>query len=74
MTKLLPILMALATAAGLLPAAAQVTVVASETNTVPVPGPSSSRPAAWAGAPWWVSGPTNDGLTLFDATVAPPSP
>ncbi|MGB0330456.1 MAG: hypothetical protein ACPGPE_01405, partial [Planctomycetota bacterium] len=66
MTKLLPILMALATAAGLLPtAAAQVTVVASETFEYPVPGPffQQAGGVGWEN-PWWVSGPTNDDLTL----------
>ncbi|GEM_PF-1499616 len=74
MTKLLPIILALATAAGLLPTAtAQVTVVASETFEYPVPGPFFQQVGGvgWEN-PWWVSGPTNDDLTLFDATVAPP--
>ena len=54
-------------------AAAQVSVVATETFEYPFPGPLFDQDGGvgWEN-PWWVSGAINDDVGLFDSTAMPP--
>lgn len=74
MFKLLPVTLALLSVVGLLsPASSQVTIISSETFEYPAPGPFFQQVGGvgWEN-PWWVSGATNDDLSVFDGAATPP--